>query len=367
MTRKDKLNPPHAFKIAAILLPIILVGTLVPAFSLPMGQAKVGMFLETWWCCGFWTSSNKPLVHPTLGQYESSDVAAIDQHLLWLRKLGISWIMFDLSNNPPLASSAATGYPLNSISQGMVDGVNAYIRENDRLRLGLSFTYLLGGGNTPTCSDCTIADGSGGAGPGIFRINLNGRSYARDWLNYIYTHWYNHMLTLDGKPWLSWYLGTPYFTPIPRLSDSRFTIRWVSGYGNIQPHPSNMWFIMNSEQNTVVSNNAPEIANVVGAYGDVCWSTDGFGRTFTNQWNSAVRSNVQLILISQWNDFKEGGSPDCANDIEPTLEYGYIRIQLVDNLIAAYQNRSPSSFTPTNGLTTDVWTIPRHSSFVKPK
>lgn len=351
--------------VAVILLAVILGGFLVPAFAMPTGQARVGIILETWWCCGFWAPSNKPLVHPTLGEYESSDVAVIDQHLLWLKELGISWIMFDLSNNPPLANSTATGYPTNSVSQGMVDGVNAYIRENDRLGFGFAFTFLLGGGNSATCSDCTISDGSGGAGPGLFRGDANGRSHASDWLDYIYAHWYTDMLTLDGKPWLSWYLGTPYFTPIPELSDSRFIIRWVSGYGNSQVHQPDMWFILNSEQHTIVSNGAPEIANVVGAYGQECWSTNGFGRTFTNQWNSAARSNVQLILISQWNDFLEGGSPDCTNDIEPTSEYGYSRIHLVSNLIAAYQNKLPSPFTTTNALTERYsgcdlnWRLPR--------
>lgn len=90
------------------------------------------------------------------------------------------------------------------------------------------------------------------------------------------------------------------------------------------------------------TNGAGEIVSVTGSYGGdpsagrapACWNN---GNTIRNQWNAAIQyPTVSLIYINQWNEFAEQGSAECSNDIEPTLEWGYDRVQLIGNLVTNY-------------------------------
>lgn len=365
------------------------IGGIFPSGS-QSSKAQIGIFYEPWFvACNTGTyldcSWNKIPYEsvPLLGLYNSLNQTVVDQHLDWLNAMGISFIMVDLSNHPylgsPVYSPSSSWY--NPYWNNQFQVIDFLANRIQAKGYNIKLTFLLGGNTIDDTiagtTNCFVGN-AGGTGPCVFQKNATGQSYANDWLNFIYTRWSNVMLQANGKPYVSWYLGTPQWvtsTTIPSvssspyfLSDGRFTIRYVTGYGDAQPLYYQEWAGISRGTPVVNTNGASEIVAITGAYpgsqgwsspDSVCWNN---GQTLLNQWNFAITDNTQLILISQFNEFAEQNSTNCSNDIEPAIAWGYDRVQFVGNLIVSYLGLPPPIFTTTTTTMTTSSTTTTTSS-----
>jgi hypothetical protein len=354
-SRVNRVFATHNRLLAASL--IVLVAMLcfeaphIIALASAVSKAQVGIFYDGWF------PEQWPLreATPLLGLYSSDNVAVVDQHLRWLNGIGVSWLEYDVVNSPypdgPAYDPHSSNY--NAFSVKVLQVVDLIVQRIAAHGYNMKITFLIGGSSIdcPTCNAGASFQGDG-AGPGLFQKRADGLSYANHWLNYIYNRWGNYLLQVNGKAFVSFYVGTPHWvtaSTIPSnpssqnyLSDSRFTIRYATGYGvlNHQPGDPNHqqlypgeYSIINCEGPVRNPNGAGEIVAVTGYCGNLCWNN---GSTFQSQWNTAKSYGTPLVYLNQWNSFTAQSNPDCSNDLEPSQEWGYTRLSQVGALTTSY-------------------------------
>jgi hypothetical protein len=293
---------------------------------------------------------------PLLGLYNSADPAVIDQHAEWINAMGVDFILIDWSNN---IANDIRGNP--NVSRTVIANTDAVFAEYKKLSsLGVShpkIAILLGAQNQGgvTCEDAIQSSNFYDEMEHIHRYTLE---YADIYFSFC------------EKPLVVTYLGTPACRLSKPWADSRFTVRWETGYLESQtsvyggkPDQNTYWSWIDRNPVPAYRNGRVEAVTVAAAYpGKTGWksseapyaqgreNTDGRA-TFDAQWEKAISSDPALIFINQWNEFTGGEdqsdeyTPELSNDIEPTVELGCVPMKLVQNAVAALKRLNLPSFS----------------------
>lgn len=292
---------------------------------------------------------------PLLGTYSSNDPRVIDKHAQWLNDIGIDFILIDLANN---SANALRGRPI--IRAFTEANTQAIFDEYQRLSaIGKphpKIAVILGAQNDGDVrGERVIASGE-----------LKNEADA------IYSKFVSKhpdiYFNLEGKPLLLVYLGVPALSASPNWDDTRFTVRWMSGFLESQPHLYNnnpsanaFWSWMDRGPVAAHRGGQVEAITVTQAYpGRQSWrdfsgtwpaqgrSGAGGRSTFSIQWNKAVGENPRIILLNQWNAFynENRSAPgtgdeytiEDSNDLEPSVELGCGPITAVQQAVGNWKD-----------------------------
>ncbi len=255
---------------------------------------------------------------PVLGTYESSNPKVIRQHAAWIAGAGVDFVLIDWSNNFGANWS-------NGVALGIMAATYNLALTYRKLTHRPKFCLLLGldGGHAATARFQQQVDM-------IWTLFLQPTALR---------HLYQEFL---GKPLLTVFTG-PRWTPHPSWSDPRFTVRWVNGF-NETTHGNRLGYWSWIDRAPQVTYRA-----VTGAHGKTTrvaeavtvaagwpgggpkarhgWGKGGrdHGRTYMDQWAVAFRVRPEVVLLCQWNEFKQPDqySVELSNDMEPTSLHGF--------------------------------------------
>lgn len=165
--------------------------------------------------------------------------------------------------------------------------------------------------------------------------------------------------TYLGKPLLLIYTGTPcpYLSGLPPFSDSRFTIRYLTGF--ITDQPSLLGANLLSKygywswedrgpQTYTLYDGAPEACTISAASRTRFLPSDPNhipaigrknGQTFIDRFQRARDLGVKLALVVSWNEWTTGEQPsaEVSKDLEPSVEYGTQYLDLLKDQIRLFK------------------------------
>jgi len=251
---------------------------------------NIGVYYYPWYM-GEWGLYHKNCPDtPVLGQYNSSDLHVIDQHLDWFEQLGIDFVIF---------SWWGKGSPADTNAQIMV---NEMARNHSNIQFFIMVEAFTTGWEEGYNSTT-----------GIYSYTLI--------YNYIYDTYVNphnsSYFCLDGKPAIGFYNGPNNrnltINGVP--DDNRFTLRLIGSFPNDNweyqvPNPSlsTQPVCMDGEISVCPRYDAG------GWHEDVNY-TEGL---YDKQWKKAIteasQGRVKIVTIISWNEYAE------RTQIEPTYD-----------------------------------------------
>jgi len=162
--------------------------------------------------------------------------------------------------------------------------------------------------------------------------------------------------TYLGKPLVIIYVGTPspFTTDVPQFKDSRFTIRYMTGFVTQQPKLINgkkqsiygYWsWEDRGDQTYSLYYGKPEACTVSAASREqsgpdsIAAAGRNDGETFKARWDRARSLNVSTVLVVSWNEWVTGEQPsvEVSKDLEPSVEYGHKYLDLLKAEIKAFK------------------------------
>ena len=193
----------------------------------PYEERKVGLAYTTWCRSGFW-DPNKVWTFPTLGKYFSDDRTIIRKHAEWLADAGVNFIWIDWSND--------LGYNV-TMDEVLTDSVRPDFAMIERSTLYIFEEYSkmrMEGKKTPNIS-IFIGNPAPGQDSAVSNGLLTRKANQVDqWFlnNPAHSEFKALMEQHNGKPLLVCYVGTPtpWANETPPWSDSRFTVRFMTGF-----------------------------------------------------------------------------------------------------------------------------------------
>ena len=245
-------------------------------------ERLVGIAYTTWHRSTNWS---RVWGHPELGDYVSTNRAVIRQHAEWLSDAGVDFVLVDWSNN----INQPSGDHMSSSPQAMIENgtyamfdVFASMPHVPKISVMLGVTLhpeAVTNGLLQLKADQVYRD---------FIDNPKFRPLVQDYA--------------PGKPLLVIYVNTPspFQHGLPDWNDSRFTVRWMTGYLAQQPElcapdlisKYGYWSWEDRQRQTYpVFDGHPEVMTVVP-----CWRGEGSqlpspgrrnGETFREQWARA--------------------------------------------------------------------------------
>lgn len=290
-------------------------GVRVP--PVPPAERRVGIAYTTWHWKNPWT---KVWGTPDLGFYLSSDRAVIRQHVSWLTDAGVDFLLVDWSNNLNYRPGETQGRPDFEMIERSTRAL--FVECAGRAR----------------CPKISIMLGC----PGEPRAIENGKLTQKAdqvYRDYVANPMFRPLIQeYLGKPLLVVYVNTPspWQTGTPDWADTRFTVRFMTGFitqqhnlmapGRISRYGYWSWEDR-GDQTYPIFNGHPE-AMVVTA----CWRDDPEcrapgrrdGQTFREQWARARTIGPRFVVAGTWNEWvvSEQPSAEISKDIEPSKEHG---------------------------------------------
>jgi hypothetical protein len=290
----------------------------------PYNERRVGIAYTTWHRPDLWAGVEM-WTFPNLGKYNSDERTIIRQHAEWLADAGVDFVWVDWSNN---------------LDFGMIERSTLYMfEEYSKMRAE--------GKKTPSIS-IFIGNPDPAQASGVSDGRLSRKAnQVYDWfVNNPQHPEYKSLLEMyNGKPLLVSYAGTPtpWQTSAPPWTDSRFTVRFMTGFVTNQ---SNLYNSTTKEsvhgywswedrgaQSFTVDNGFAESMIVVpswrpqGKPGDGDYVAPGErknGKTFKEQWARARLLGVRYAMVGTWNEYVvwEQYSAEVSKDIEPNAIWG---------------------------------------------
>jgi hypothetical protein len=177
----------------------------------------VGLAYTTWFTSTPWTNVWGT---PELGFYTSNDTTVIKQHGEWLADAGVDFIFIDWSND----LGYIPGVTVNRPDFDMIENsVPIIFKEWAKIKGAPKISIMLG------CPDHPEAFSDGTMQRKIDQVYsqyIDNKADSSQYFKYL------------GKPLLIIYIGTPspFENGIPDFQDSRFTIRYMTGFITEQPN-----------------------------------------------------------------------------------------------------------------------------------
>jgi hypothetical protein len=283
--------------------------------------------------------------YPLIGPYDSADPAVLEYHVLLMKLAGIDGVIVDW--------------------YGM-DNYNDYAINNQRTLALFNYTRKAGLKFSLCYEDATIKQETNG-----FIAASAAIAHAQQTLLYAQTNFFTDasFLRLNNAPVLlnfgpQYFKGNPdwvsifsvlnatnqpaFFTLDTRLSPVGagafdWPPMWMTGGGTNLLTPAQLQsYLAGFDQQAggwpgSVSSAFPRFHDVYGQVpGNVSYGylDDASGTTLTNTLTRALTNNSAIVQIATWNDFGEG------TIVEPTREYGYRDLGIVQNLRRQYLDSS---------------------------
>jgi hypothetical protein len=273
---------------------------------------------------------------PEVGKYDSNDPIVITKHAQWLSDAGVDFIFVDWSNDLPYYPGSKL-YPY----MGFIENSTYAIADTfATLQKHPQIAIMIGFPGQPTA----VTDG---------RLQRKADQVYNDFLANpkraaVYQYY-------EGKPLLLVYAGTPtpYQTGLPPWNDSRFTVRFITGFitqqanligvGRVSRYGYLSWEDRGAQTYTL-ENGVPEAMSVVAAWrADIGAHVEGRARlggtTFVMEWARARAIGVNLVLVTSWNEWQTSEQIDAeqGKDLEPSLEFGEFYLNLLKQQIAQFK------------------------------
>lgn len=312
----------------------------------------VGVAYSTWFYEGRRWGGRSTWDMPLLGAYTSYDRDVIKQHGEWLRDAGVDFVFVDWSNNvaydPTVGVTKWTGLDFETVEKSTETLFDVW----SELEGAPKICIFTGPGhesgaysemNNPKSMMSKKTQQ-------ICDTFLANEKYASQYFCY------------DGKPLLMCYAATPAFFDSAEspYDDSRFTIRWVTGYvgqqSTLYDEKTRASYLMWSWEERGAQTFATE-----GKFAEcmtVCASTraqgeegsDGYipaaardnGNTFRKQWARAQEIGVKIALVVSWNEWTtaEQYSKEISKDVEPCEAFGTLYLDIMRNQIRIFKGKN---------------------------
>lgn len=289
-----------------------------------------GSSANSWSEDGTWST-------PLYGTYKSTSKEVIYRHGIQLRDAGVDFIFVDWSNN--------TGYDPATMSAARSD-FRMIEKATDKL-----FSVWSTIENAPKI--CIFA-GPGHNGPSSVANGQHQKKVDQIYNDYV-TKYPDLYFNYEGKPLLMCYGATPnLYGSDPSWDDSRFTVRWLTGYirqqsGLIQRNTlrSNKFWSWEERgtQTYTVINNRVECVTVSastrpeGESGTAELRDNG--ATLKRKFQRANDLGAGLVLVVSWNEWVIGEqiSEENSKDIEPSVAFGTFYYDLLCEQIKKYKGQ----------------------------
>ena len=279
--------------------------------------------------------------YPMIGPYDSLDPAVLEYHALLMKLGGIDGVIVDWYGS---------------------DNYNDYAVNNQRTLALLTYTRMAGLKFSLCYEDATIQQEINGG----YITAAGAIAHAQQTMLYAQSNFFTDasFLRLSNAPVLLNF-GPQYFTsnsawvsifsvlnatnqPAFFTEDNRLAVgegafdwppMWMSGGGTNTLTPAELQsYLVSFEQKgagwpAYISSGFPRFhdiyaqAGVSPSYG---YLDDANGQTLTNTLSRAMTNNSAIVQLVTWNDFGEG------TIVEPTLDYGYRDLGIVQNLRRQY-------------------------------
>ncbi|MDQ2730645.1 MAG: hypothetical protein M3Y56_03210 [Armatimonadota bacterium] len=280
-----------------------------------------------------------------MGYYASNDRAVIRQHATWLADAGVDFVWLDWSNN--------IGYVYDP----------AKVRPDFDMIEGAAFTVFdefakmrAEGKRTPNIS---IFAGVTGA-PAAADDGRLQRKADQIWNQFVANPVYRPLVQMyEGKSLLVVYVNTPspFQDGVPKWNDSRFTVRWMTGYISEQSNLRTPDLVSRygywswedrGPQTFPIYNGHPESMVITAATrpqgkpGDRYYipaSSRDNGATFRREWERARAFGPKFGMVVSRNEWSKGEqpSPEVSKDVEPSKEFGTFYLDLMKQEIALFK------------------------------
>ncbi len=285
---------------------------------------------NTWSEDGVWSL-------PLYGKYSSTSKKAIYRHGIQLRDAGVDFIFVDWSNN--------TGYDPATMSATRAD-FRMIERATDKL-----FEVWSTIENAPKIC---IFVGPGHNGPASVASGKHQKKVDQVYNDYV-TKYPDLYFNYEGKPLLMCYGATPnQYGSNPTWDDSRFTVRWLTGYirqqsGLMQRNTYKSdrfwsWEERGTQTYTVIDNRV-ECVTVSASSRPEGDSNNGElrdnGATLKRKFQRANDLGAGLVLVVSWNEWVIGEqiSEENSKDIEPSAAFGTFYYDLLCEQIKKYKGQ----------------------------
>ncbi len=306
----------------------------------PPGERLVGIAYTNW-------HRDVPWHHvwgtPELGYYTSFDREVIRKHAAWLHDAGVDFVWLDWSNNVdyfPGEGGEGSGQETIEKSTQILFEEYAQIERRPKISIFLGVT-------------------------GAPEAAADGRLQRK--ADQVYDMYASHpiygplMQQYLGKPLLVVYVNTPspWQNGTPDWDDTRFTVRWMTGYVTEQTNLRTDGLVSKygywswedrGKQTYTVHNGRPESMVVVASWRQQARPGDpGYiaamgrrnGETFRTQWARAREIGPKFAMVVSWNEWTTGEQPsaEVSKDIEPSKEHGRLYLDLLKAEIAKFKSK----------------------------
>jgi len=312
----------------------------------------VGIHYEAWFPRQAW---DNVWDLPLEGIYSSNDTTVVTRHARQIAEAGVDFLRIDWTNNIVPMNPCDPGTPrvdlceIEQATTAMFDVFRALaVRPNISIYLGISDAS-----GVDLLSH--IPDDLTAKANRVYDLYIQNPAYRAVYQYYL------------GKPLLPIFLGTPTAcwtgggfdarcsSGVPNWNDSRFTVRWVTGYVSSQPwlldgllskygywsdlerEPLSYTMLDGKTEQMAVDAHYPAPSPPVCPQG---WAgRRSNGATFDREWNAVYARNPRIVVVNGFNTWvrAEQVDPDCSFDIEPSVVLGDRYIQLLKGYVSRYK------------------------------
>ena len=309
----------------------------------PCEDRLVGIAYTTWHAGSTNTWSDHSWDVPLDGAYLSDNTDVIYKHGILLRDAGVDFVFVDWTNN--------TNYDRSSTNPAL-----------NTFRMIEYATDLLFEVWSTIEGSPRICIFTGPGHQGIESVNNGNHQKKVDQIYRDYVEKYPDMyFNYDGKPLLMCYGATPnQYTSTPSWNDSRFTVRWVTGYvgqqgslynkGTLMSNGFWSWEERGAQTYTVTADGRVECITCTassrqqsteGAPGYIAACGREDGATLKKQFQRANDLGAGIVILVSWNEWNKGEQPsaEISKDLEPSQIHGTFYYDLLCEQIKKFKGK----------------------------
>ena len=309
----------------------------------PYEDRLVGIAYSTWLCTKIINWGKSTWDTPLYGNYYSDDREMIAKHAELLRDAGVDFIFIDWTNNttydPATMRESRSDFRMIEEATELVFEIWSQIEGAPKI--------------------CIFA------GPGHSGMENVSNGNHQKKVDQIYTSFVEKYPDMyfhyDGKPLLMCYGATPnQYGVRPTWRDSRFTIRWVTGYVSQQSDlyqnrtmaTRNNWWsweerglqpysVLDGRVECVTCTAASRSQGTEGASDYIPAYGRDNGTTLKKQFQRANDLGAGMVILVSWNEWTTGEqpSPEVSKDLEPSVVHGTFYYDLLREQIRKFKGR----------------------------